>query len=460
MTRGTSLVLPHWPLGPDIPKSRRQVSPSSPISIWLLFNARSIVNKIAELDLFVNCHNPSVVAITETWLSDDIPDSIFCPKGYYVFRKDRKSIGGGVALLIRNDICAASVPLRSALDIDMELTCADITINGLTYRTVVYYRPPHYSNEDFAYFRSSLQCLQELSESMSPTILLGDFNLPDMDWSYYTAPNNDFYNLFVEFINENAFHQFTQTPTRLENILDLVLTNCHSVISDLQVLCPFSSSDHNVVQFNVNLPTHTCDPVIDMFYYDFPSANFDMIDCYLANIYWAHEFSFVFSANDYWDLFLMHLYHAIELYVPVKRKSTKTHNHRNYPRYLKNMLSRKSLLWKRWHMSKIIKHKKAYDAYAIKCTKAITSHHAEIELRLVQSNDVGKFYRFINNKLNRKLPVPPIKNANDELITNYTDQANIFNDYFASVFTTDDGNKPKLANRSDSNFSTIDLTPA
>lgn len=60
------------------------------------FNARSIMNKLPELNAFVSINDPDCVAITETWLNDVTPSSLIVDTyRYSVFRKDRCSRGGG-----------------------------------------------------------------------------------------------------------------------------------------------------------------------------------------------------------------------------------------------------------------------------------------------------------------------------------------------------------------------------
>ena len=72
------------------------------------FNARSIVNKYSELELMLTSENPDLVGITETWLTGEIQDTELNFSGYGLFRNDRnndtKTRGGGVALLIKNEL--------------------------------------------------------------------------------------------------------------------------------------------------------------------------------------------------------------------------------------------------------------------------------------------------------------------------------------------------------------------
>jgi hypothetical protein len=74
----------------------------------LYFNARSIMNKLDEIELIITDEKLDVVAITETWLSDSVLTSEITVDGYTVLRKDRNDVnktrGGGVALYIKNEI--------------------------------------------------------------------------------------------------------------------------------------------------------------------------------------------------------------------------------------------------------------------------------------------------------------------------------------------------------------------
>ena len=65
-------------------------------------NARSVVNKLDELQLYIEDEKPDIVGITESWTHSDIDDNEIALEGYQLFRKDRnredKSKGGGSTL--------------------------------------------------------------------------------------------------------------------------------------------------------------------------------------------------------------------------------------------------------------------------------------------------------------------------------------------------------------------------
>jgi exonuclease III len=64
-------------------------------------NIRSIAPKIDELECVVNQNDSDIVCITETWLSDEIPDNAVAMHGFTLFRKDRETRGGGVAIFVK-----------------------------------------------------------------------------------------------------------------------------------------------------------------------------------------------------------------------------------------------------------------------------------------------------------------------------------------------------------------------
>jgi len=78
------------------------VSNSSDCSgVWAVINACSLCNNLDEFHLCLSDHNIDVYCVTETWLNNSIPDSFVCPKDYVVYRHDRCSVGGGVAVFVK-----------------------------------------------------------------------------------------------------------------------------------------------------------------------------------------------------------------------------------------------------------------------------------------------------------------------------------------------------------------------
>jgi hypothetical protein len=106
-------------------------------------------------------------------------------------------------------------------------------------------------------------------------ILIGDFNLPEIDWTNYYSSQVKSYEQFLLFINYLGLHQYVSLPTSGNNILDLVLCNNPAIISYISVLRPFRISDYNAVSLGLCvLPTLSASRT---FYYEFKNANFETL---------------------------------------------------------------------------------------------------------------------------------------------------------------------------------------
>jgi hypothetical protein len=62
-----------------------------------------------------------------------------------------------------------------------------------------------------------------------------------------------------------------------------------------------------------------------------------------------------------------------------------------------------------------------------------------VENNLVESGNLGAFYKYVNNKLNGSNGVAPLRDKSGNLITSNAAKAALINDYFCNVFTVDDG---------------------
>ena len=88
-----------------------------------------------------------------------------------------------------------------------------------------------------------------------------------------------------------------------------------------------------------------------------------------------------------------------------------------------------------------------YDSIANQCRLEITNFDVTREQRILDANNLGAFYRFVNKKLSSKSGIAPLMNVNGDLIFSDTDKAELLNQYFTSVFTVDDGNLPVFQSR-------------
>jgi len=211
----------------------------------LYLNARSLVNKIMELELLVRSENIDIIGITETWLNSNILDSEMSIEGYTLVRKDRggNRRGGGVAFYIRNEINIVCCDDLFDIEFPESLFCSVICGKDKTVM-VVCYRPSNSLSEN----DKALYALINRA-SKDRLILMGDFNFPELKWSEPEFLTD--LHPFIKCLNDNFLEQLVDESTREENILDLVITSDTSMISNLIVGEPFETSDHQMIRFEL-----------------------------------------------------------------------------------------------------------------------------------------------------------------------------------------------------------------
>ncbi|CAB4043273.1 Hypothetical predicted protein, partial [Paramuricea clavata] len=197
----------------------------------LYANARSIVNKTDKLCLEIHSGQFDIVVLTETHLDNTIVDSEIFPPNFIVFRRDRQHLGrhgGGVLIGTKNTL---KVHHRDDITCIAEILFVDILLHRNKKLTIgVFYRPP---NREWQPFEELNQILSEISTS--DIILLGDFNISDINWNNISPQRDSLLeNLLIDIVHEHFFSQLVNEPTRGSNILDLVLTTSTDHIQDVQ----------------------------------------------------------------------------------------------------------------------------------------------------------------------------------------------------------------------------------
>ena len=261
----------------------------------LLINARSIVNKLPELhNLLYDKNPPDCIFITETWLNNNEPDGLLDPDGRYnIHRHDRtESRGGGVCILTNKKHRCLSNTVNQSNNTGYEHCSVDIVLNNHKVRFILLYRPPGNCHQSYLSVQRLCLELDKLINTNSPVIILGDLNCPSIDWDYSSPPHSETERTIQYFFQSNGYSQYVTQPTRGNNILDVVCTNCPTMIYNTSVSPPFGLSDHDTVTFNVSVQSNTCDDDAPLITYStknyrWSHANFDAIRHLLCSIKWT-----------------------------------------------------------------------------------------------------------------------------------------------------------------------------
>ena len=409
------------------------------------FNARSIVNKMKNLqDLLESCHY-DVILITETWLKPKVLDSMLCIANYNIIRRDRVSKkGGGVLAIFRSTLSVSEV--RKTENEFFEFLCIDIKEHNQdqSLRLLCMYIPPDTAHH-LEVIKDVFKCIALHRSNRSKLFILGDFNMPSIDWKTLTSPSRCG-KLFLDFCSSNSLKQHISEPTTIHNsTLDLFLCDEFSanILQSVKVLPPMTTScDHSTIEVSLlvdnsryirkNLPKT----------YQYAKGDYATMNQKLQTINWERVFyDLKYDIQLIYDYFLDLLHLLVHMHVPMTpvRKSIKR------PRFLSTLAKRKHALYKQSKTNQSLRQK--YKQLSKEYDEAVSSWYDHIESKICNSGRSSNFFRYANKKLNSYPSIPPLQTVSGLLITDDTERADLLNEVFQSNFTEDDGNAPHIPPR-------------
>uniref|UniRef100_A0A6V7IZG8 Reverse transcriptase domain-containing protein n=1 Tax=Bracon brevicornis TaxID=1563983 RepID=A0A6V7IZG8_9HYME len=213
-------------------------------------NANSIRGHIEAATELIIHNNLHLLAVSETWLTPDVPTSEVAVPGFSFFRNDRDLRssdgrrfiqGGGVGCYVSNDLNVQYISLSQNNDInDTEYLCLEITINS-SYKlliAIVYRRPESPLPEIFT------TMISQLSASYTNTIYFGDFNC---DLAKTEAPGE----FLRQFAYENSLyivpHGCTHFAAQTASWLDVIIIDDESKLQSFwKTSAPFAANHRAV----------------------------------------------------------------------------------------------------------------------------------------------------------------------------------------------------------------------
>jgi len=151
-------------------------------------------------------------------------------------------------------------------------------------------------------------------------------------------------------------------------------------------------------------------------------------------------FSTNLTPDDIWSAFSTVLDEAIDGTVPSVPNKSRLPAPRRYHRHIRVLFSRKRAVWRQYkndRSNQILKAK--YDRISDDCRAAVKQYEIVKENAVINSNNLGNFYRYVNNKLSCRSGVGSLTSKQGDHVTADADKANILNEYFGSVCTSDNG---------------------
>ena len=269
--------------------------------------------KKGELSDLIAKLQPHVVALTEinpkNCVNDGMTESLLSLRGYeLVVPAYQEGSVRGVALLLR-----AGIPFR-VLGVGRfrESVVVEINLKPLWPITFgVLSRSP--SSREYSDLAA---VMKEFFSGSGPKILVGDFNLPGVDWDLFHGGQGGLDEFFDVLIERNVL-QIVRNFTRFginqkPSLLDLCLIRNLPSPPTVEHLNPLGKSDHSVLKFLFSFEV----PLNKFFMYCWKAANFEKISENHSNVKWSEIFKDK-SVEESWSSFKTLAPENIKNYVPL-----------------------------------------------------------------------------------------------------------------------------------------------
>jgi len=417
----------------------------------LFANIRSIRAKIDELRYLAEVTQADLILLTETWTNPDMGDAEITIEGFTILsRSDRQDTaggrGGGIISYIRTEVIASDV--ESSFDQFCQARLIQINCHHMKLNVVNVYRPPSTTQENTAKLCNALR------EINGPSIIVGDFNFPEINWNTLTTTNARSQD-FLDATQEMFFSQMVNFSTRSGNTLDLLLCTHPEIIEDIVDIGPIGNSDHTCIQFEIKVTSQKKGS--NQMIPDFRKANFDDIREDFGGIKWDVIFNGK-GTEEMWNTFKQKLEQVVLKNVPfMQRRARKKIPWSNQE--TKRLINVKRRKYKKMKCSESTEDVKEFKKAQQQVKKSVRRARKNYERNLAKNfkNNPKPFYCYISRNSKTKSLVGPLK-CGDQVTQSDAEVCDVLNNFFTSVFTKDDSSElPYLDQKYTGNFPLQDI---
>ena len=394
-----------------------------------------------------------LIGILETHLDNTVDDGRLTLDGYTFFKSNHPQNikRGGVGLYVKD-----SLPSQNHSDLATlpECVVCEIQLNRKKYFFVVIYRSPSQEQSEFDNFTIDFELMLSKMHAENPfcVVITGDFNCRSSQWWDNDIENNEG-KLFEPLTSDLGLHQLISEPTHLmgdsRSCIDLIFTDQPNLIIESGVHPSLHEQCHHQIIYgkmsvsNIALPPYTR----RIWYYD----KADIIGI-MKSIEmfprWQEHLNNITCPDEQVELLNEVLLNIYSNFIPNEVKTIRPRQAPWITKSVKNFLRNKNRAYKNFVRSgrpgdrlegiqnmiskgsKMIEDAKRN--YFIKAGKTLANHGT--------SNKT--YWSLMNTVLNKaKIPIIPPLLENGIFVTDFTEKAQLFNDYFILQCTTiDTGN--------------------
>lgn len=444
---------------------------------------RSLKNKLNEFkqSVHTNVIQYDVIALTETWLDEQVSDSELVIPGYNFFRSDRnlqrtsKCRGGGLLLYIRNSY---KCHVLKENKFGVEFLTVVINVHGQNIVFTLTYAPPFENKNSEVYLENITEFVNEMDQTINEiedcsSIICGDFNLPGYKWHSINEVTlaHGFYpiwqireavNLLEKLSNRCQCKQIINETNSAGNCLDLIFTDILDVyysVSHDPLLSVLDNAHPHPLTTTVsikNLRAITFKETI----YNFHKMNIETMNQKFAEIDWPLILENNLSVDEMTHAFYQKIYSIIDSEVPkiVIQNSS-------FPPWFDTALKQAVTLKKQLHCKfKESPSEFTYSKFSAQraLCKRLTQTKYQSYLDKIENEikiNPKKFWNYVDIKNAKNRNIPDCVYLNDQKSRNGEETVNLFADHFKQIYTSTPHTSNNMVNVPSSIGNCFDLTP-
>ena len=405
-----------------------------------------------------------ILLISETHLTPADEDVVVGIPGYLLLRNDSGNTRThGVCAYVSERLTIADVDASPPNVISFQLSSLDVHVYAV-------YRPPSNSREQDALLISYLldTCIDK------EIILMGDFNLPSINWSLDDQPKvaSSSDSKFLDAFDALGLTQWIEETTfpRSGNILDLILTSEADRISEVEVRPPPPGCDHCSIhcQYSFDKEVYSATNSTDS--YVWFKGRYNLMNAILSEIDWDTELMHL-SAQDAFTRLLEILEPLIAEYVPASiesRSKDKVPWKTNPPTSMKR---KRAVAWQEYKHARTLHGNKSPITRSLlqsflQANKQLRSFafHSQVEyektLLLKIKENPKLLHSYLRCKKKLRPSVGPLRLGHNSTTDNPLEMAECFSNAFASIFTSEVPTDPAPHQQCSGRLEDVDFDPA
>ena len=406
-------------------------------------NIDGLVSGIVELKDYLRERKPEVVCLTETKLKEEITVG-FEKEGYNMWRRDRKTKGGGgVMILVNKDILVEKVEYGGGM---AETLSVELKIRGEEIRKIIVaYIPPKTSSWEADMYQQMQneirRSMDDMLKGRKKVLLVGDFNSKEINWGEMEVRENPsaWSEELMQMMMVNTMDQWVKETTRYRgddepSQLDLVFTKRPEAEPSIDYLSPMGKSDHVLIEINIHKEElHTPNEDHKKERRNYAKANFTGLRDFYKGIDWRKLLENK-GVQEKYQVFLSKYKEGIEKYVP--KYKIKKNKRAWFNAKCVEAKKKKEKAWrkmrKRWNETNREDYRTARNEYV----KIRREEERNFEKDVVEKckKEPKLFYKYVNGKIKHRDEITKLR-RNGEVYETAQEMAEIMNQSFKSVFT-------------------------